>query len=233
MEAVPNWVQVADALKSVLPKPLSAHRFKLLPQILQEWGRADLQEHLSRESRAIVKNRIEKLQVVKNCARGLKDALDGIDGYDRRVLFHQLMKVGGRSLLGLSRAERAERARRFDEQSEFLSKLAAITPADLWNPISRRPRSIRAYLVLQDAAAIFEWLTGTKAIRQVSRHNGTEIGPFFRFASTLWPVIFGNGITGLPSAMKNWDQWAKQYDEKSGLIDNIAQRHRAWGIFDP
>ena len=233
MDAVPNWDQVADEIERVLPTPLSAQQRKLLPQILQEWGRTDWQEHLSRESRAVVKNRIKKLEVVKERARELKNALDAIDGFGRSLLFNQLMKAEGRSLLDLSQAERVDRSKRFDEQCEFLSRLAAITPADLWNPISRRPRSIRPYLILQDAAVIFEWLTGTRATREVSRTNGEEIGPFFQFVSILWPVIFGKGTEGLPSAIKNWAQWQKAYDEQSPLIENIAGRHPTWGIFDP
>jgi hypothetical protein len=58
-----------------------------------------------------------------------------------------------------------------------------------------------------------------------------EIGPFFRFASALWPAIFGNGTVGLPAAMKNWASARKHYDERSALIANMALRHPEWGLF--
>jgi hypothetical protein len=119
-----------------------------------------------------------------------------------------------------------------NEETDFLSKLSAIAPEKLWKSGPGQPRNLRAHLVLQDAAAIFEWLTGMKAARGVDRIGAFETGPFFRFASTLWPEVFGNGVVGLPAAMKNWAQYRSQYNERSALVANIALRHPTWGIFE-
>ena len=119
-----------------------------------------------------------------------------------------------------------------NQRSDYLAKLATIKPTEFWKFTRGQPRNVPAYLVLQDAAEIFEWLTRIKATREVSRDNGTETGPFFQFASILWPTIFGNGVAGLPAAIKNWAKWRSAYNEQSALIANLARRHPTWGIFE-
>ena len=87
-------------------------------------------------------------------------------------------------------------------------------------------------LVLRDAAAIFKWFGGVEPTREVDRRTGKEIGPFFRFASALWPVVFGKGVYGLTAAIKNW-KWARlHYGEECALIAHINMHHRAWGIYE-
>jgi hypothetical protein len=138
----------------------------------------------------------------------------------------------GRRLEDLSRAEWTSRAMRLDEENDFLAKLSAIAPREMLKVRKGQPRNYRAYLFLQDAAAIFEWVTYTKkATREVSRDDGTEIGPFFQFASTLWVAVFGRAA-GLPAAMKIWASGRKRYGEQSPVMANIALRHPTWGIFE-
>ena len=114
----------------------------------------------------------------------------------------------------------------------FLAKLAAITPQERQRFRRGRPLNIIAYLVLLDAAAIFEWFSGKKAARGVNRIDGSETGPFFRFVSVLWPIIFGKGDEGLPAAIKNWASWRSKFDEHSAFIANVDLSHPTWGIFD-
>ena len=115
-------------------------------------------------------------------------------------------------------------SKRLDEERDFLTKLAAIR--EIWKPRPGKPRNYAAGIVLQDAAAIFERFTGTKAGRVVDVSCGKETGPFFKFASALWPVMFGKGVQGLPAAMKNW----ARHGAKSPLIENIALRHPTWRV---
>jgi hypothetical protein len=176
-------------------------RRELLPQILHEWNRTDLQKHLSMDLRATTS----------------------------RVAFANLK-------------------RRLSEECNFLAELAGIAPEEVSK--LRRPRNLAAYFVLRDAAAIFAWFTDKKATRQVHRITNRETGPFFQFASALWPVVFSRGTQGLPAAMKNWEKaktnWEKAMknrkatmtragsdsDEDSGwpsaLIANIDLRHPTW-----
>ena len=90
-----------------------------------------------------------------------------------------------------------------------------------------QPRNITAYLVMLDAAAIYEWASGKKATRNVDRQTSKEVGPFLKFLEALWPVVFGKGICGLPAAMRRWADAQGKYDEKSALIANILMRARA------
>ena len=85
---------------------------------------------------------------------------------------------------------------------------------------------------MQDIATIFQWVTGTEASRSVDRADGKESGPFWEFASAVWPVVFGKGDDGLSSAMHNWARHKKRYGAGLALIFNIALRHPTWGLFE-
>jgi hypothetical protein len=231
-----NWAHVAGELQSGLPKPLNRRRCRLLPKILREWSRTDLQKHLSHASRAEFRARIKKLETVKKNALQLMNELDGVDEDGRTAIVAQMIiaERGGYTPGVFRGAEFDGRINRLREESEFLAKLAGIAPDKYYSQFgSRRPRNVSAYLVLKDMAEIFQWLTRKPATREVDRESYSETGPFFRFASTLWPVLFGKGTAGLPSAMKNWAEAKKQFREPSPLILNLAMRYPTWGIFEP
>jgi hypothetical protein len=232
MAYVPDWKQVAEALERDLPKPLSRHRCELLPRILQEWGRTDLHEHRSRESRAIIRKRIERLEKVKLSARQLLNALKKLDKRDQTTLLMKMTIAEGKSFWSPSPTEFSDQQARLRQELDYLAKLGAITPEEFFQISRGQPRNIAAYKVLQDAAAIFEWLTDTEATREVDRDEGTETGPFFQFASILWSAVFRKGVAGLPAAMKNWAAGRSKYDEASALIGNIALRYPTWRVFE-
>jgi hypothetical protein len=225
-----DWERVAEALERTLKKPPRQRR-KLLPRILQEWGRTDLRQHLSRDPPAIIRERINKIEKVKASACQLSNALKEIDKPGQRAILWQMIIAEGKRPENVSRTEYSDRQAQLRQLADYLAKLSAINPK--YRTVSRgQPRNIAAYQVLQDAAAIFEWLTDTRATREVDRIEAIDTGPFFRFASVLWPVIFRKGVAGLPAAMKNWAAWRSKYDEQSALIANIALRYPAWGVFE-
>jgi hypothetical protein len=232
MGYLPDWKEVAEALKRSFPEPLPQQRCELLPQILEEWDRTDLREHLSRESRAIIRKRIKRLKKVKARAGRLSDVLNEIDKEDQRTILVQMIVAEGRRLEDIGRTEFSDRKARLSQEVDYLAKLGAITLPKHWHVSRGHPRNIPAYQVLQDAAAIFEWLTDTRATRVVDRIKGIETGPFFRFASILWPVVFKKGVAGLSAAIKNWAAYRSKYRERSALIVNIAMRYPTWGVFD-
>jgi hypothetical protein len=232
MAYVPDWKRVAEALVRILPKPLSQHRRELLPRILQEWDHTDLRQHLSRESRAIIRKRINRLEEVKANARRLSDALNKCDQRDQTAILAQMLIAERKRIWDVSRTEFSDRRARLTEEVDYLAKLTAITPKESWQLSRGRPRNIATYQVLQDAAAMFEWLTDTDATREVDRMEGTESGPFFQFVSILWPVVFRKGVAGLPAAMKNWAAGRSKYNEQSALIANIKLRYPTWGVFE-
>jgi hypothetical protein len=210
-------------IDKTLDLKLSSTRRELLERILLEWGCTDLVEHLSREPRLVLKNRINRLKSVKTQARGLLEALCALEAGD----------LGGLVWKGyyVNKTEHKRQLERAVEASQYIAELGALEPEVYWPLKGARPETITAYFVLQDLAAIFEWLTETRATREVDRDTHSEKNsPFFRFASILWREVFGKGTTGLPSAIKNWSTWRKEFAEHSGLIANLAMRHPAWGI---
>ena len=58
-----------------LPNEVCPRRLELLPDVLREWSRNELREHLSRESAATIRKRIERMESVEDHARGLLQAL--------------------------------------------------------------------------------------------------------------------------------------------------------------
>ena len=122
---------------------------------------------------------------------------------------------------------------RLRQEDDFLRKLTATT-ATIIEEDKRgpgQPRNIRAYLVMKDLAAIFEWLTGRKAARGVDRTDHAETGPYWRFAESVWQVVFGTSH-GLKAAMKNWAELRELHHEPSSFMLNLPLRRPEWGIFE-
>jgi hypothetical protein len=215
--------QTINEIINSLPRPLNARRRELLPSVLQEWSQTDLRRHLSLESNETRKKRFEKQVAVKVCAKQLLDALQVLDRVDRTSIILLMAKAEGRSV---SRSEFAEEDARLLEESLFLKRLSCF-PEEHWKAGRGRPRNYAAYLVVRDAATIFEWYSGILATREVDRDTGKEINEFYNFTSTLWPIIFHEGTAGLSAAMKNW----AEYDERSALIANMNWHHPTWGLY--
>jgi hypothetical protein len=228
-----NLREIAESL----PTPRSERHSQLLPLVLREWEH-ELQEHLSRESAATIRHRVEGLESIKTKASQLSKALDAIDEHGRMSIVREMLDER-RRLESVTRGFNA-RARDFNDQNgrlkearDYLAELAAISPEKYWHTGQPgRRRNVAAYLVLQDAAEIYAWFSGKKPARVVSRTDGKESGPFFRFASTLWPIIFEKGCAGLPAAMKNWAVGRRKYSERSPFIVNLAMHNSSWRIFD-
>ena len=157
-------------IEKTLDLNLSSTRRELLKRILLEWGCTDLVEHLSREPRPVIKKRIDRLEQVKTDAHLGLSALEveDLDGLVWRGT-------------DVSKSEYKRQLERLVEASQYIADLGTIAPEVFWPLKGPRPPTITAYLVLQDAAAIFYWLTETMPTREVDRANGSEIGPFFRF----------------------------------------------------
>jgi hypothetical protein len=223
-----NIRDIADAL----PKPVCERRRELLPQIIGEWGRADLPRHLTMLPLKIIHARMRKAKQAGQHACDLLQVLKSADDDERRYIVGEMI-LKGRSLEQVDPAEWNEwpnLEKQLDEASFILTALAAVASIEL--PSKRGQRNYKAYLVLQDAAAIFRWYTDKKPSRETDRNTGKEIGAFYPFASTLWPVVFENGTSGLGSAMKNWAAGSQRYKEVSALVHNISMRYPAWRVFD-
>jgi hypothetical protein len=207
-----------------LPEGIDQRRLDLLPSLLNEWSRTELREHLSLDSPTTRRKRKAQWTKVGKCATHLRQALEALDQRGWTWIAQEMGREEGSSPFPftVSRERLAEMKNRLEREPDFLLKLTAATQTlieeDKQPP--GQPRAIRAYLVMLDLAAIFEWLTGRKAARGVDRTDHTETGPFFRFAQAIWPVVFGN-TQGLKAAMKNFVEARKRYQEHSTFLYNV------------
>src|SRR5262245_11497532 len=216
-----------------LPKGTDQRRLDLLPRILDKWSRTELPEHLSPESRATIREHYDRLTKIGKCANDLRQALEAIDQRGKLEIAHELAREEGSTPFSGSPERVAEMEERLRQEDHFLRKLAA-APVTLIEETKRgrgQPRNIPAYLVMKDLAAIFELLTDRKAARGVDRTDHTETGPFWRFAESVWQVVFGT-TRGLKAAMKNWAEARKLHHEHSSFVLNLRMRRPEWGIFE-
>jgi hypothetical protein len=123
-----EWKRIAKQLQSDSPKPLNERRCRLLPIILNEWSRTDLQGHLSRESRAEIRARIKRLETVKKSALQLISALNTVDENGRTAIVAQMIIAErGRYIPGSFRpTEFATRIDRLIQETDFSALLNPI-----------------------------------------------------------------------------------------------------------
>lgn len=122
----------ADGLKSIsrsLSGPVNERRLELLPRILREWSRTDLQNHLSMRSRAAIQADIDKIEHVTKYADKLLRALDEISKFGRTAIKQHIIRLGGRSLNDVSLDEFKCL---LEAPRDFLAKLTVIKPRQIW-----------------------------------------------------------------------------------------------------
>ena len=219
-------------LKS-LPDGVDQRRLSLLPAILREWASTDLLVPLSMPSTKTGKERIKRLNAVKDCAIKLSHALDAADRNDELfwIMREMILADGDR----LTPTVRTNAENKIQEMRDFLTRLSFMSAesAKVWKKGRGQPRKLAASTVLMDIAAIYEWLTNERATREVDRDTKKDTGPFWKFAVAIWPLVFGNGQHGLSSTIKNWADAVKSKlsGTRSPLLANIAMRCPTWGIF--
>jgi hypothetical protein len=214
-----------------LPDMVDRRRRELLPKILPDWNSNELSEYVLMAGGPTPERR-ERMVVVKDCASELLRSLKATDEVDRAGIAGEMVRAAGQSSLITGWSAVTTLIQRINEEVSFLAKLEEAA-SRTWRRSRGHPRNTAAYLVLLDAAAIFEWLTDKRATREGDGSSDHETDPpFRRFAAAIWPVVFANGDYGLSSAMKNWATWRKEHDEESSLMFNINMRHPQWGVFE-
>jgi hypothetical protein len=219
-----------------LPDEVDQRRLKLLPKILREWAKTDLPPKLLTEPAKTRQQRLKLLKAISNYATKLSQALNTAKCSDDQFLIILEMIKADERRLGLTerQAERGNLANQFQGMRTFLRKIsaAATTSEKTWKRSPGQPTKIVARQVLMDIIAIYEWLTGRKATRQVDRTSGKETGPFWSFAVTIWPMVFGTGKESLSATLKGWDHAVKHglTGTRSALIENIAVRRPKWRV---
>ena len=207
-------------IQSSLPPSTDPERIELLPALLREWARAYLPEHFAGIPLPVLARQRRRLEKVAKRATALIASLDELEGLDRWELVDRLGIVEGLGTLMADYNEyRIENKRRVDEWRSLTAAIAAAAVEQAWKPGRGQPRNILAQLVLQDLAALFEYVTGVTARRGVDRRTREESGPFLNFARAVWPVVFANGDFGLTSQLR---EWANHGSKTSQLL--IASR---------
>jgi hypothetical protein len=246
MSTVPDWVPPVDYLNDFagllhepvkftdrdceliaasLPSGTEPKRRELLPLLLREWARLELRMHLTRMPLPLLALQRKRLRKVSTRAVALIEALDELEEGDRWELVALLGIAEGLGLLAAYRNE--QNKHRVDEWRDRTAKIALATSKPVWKPGKGHPRKIIAQLVLQDLAALFEYLTDLPAGRLVDRRTGEESGYFLHFARAVWPVVFGNGDFGLVPQLR---EWADHGSKKSRMINAVEPRRPEWGI---
>ncbi len=216
-----------DDLETVvtsLPTRVDPGRLRLLGPLLRDWARNELPSYLELRSRSASRTERVELQAVSKRARLLREAIRRADHF---WIVRSLIEVkDGRVPRDL--LDRLDRE--YVDLIRFLEAIEKL-PDKLWPRRRGRARNVSAYLIISDIAAIFEWLTRTKASRAVNWDTGKSAGPFYRFAAAIWTAIF-KSEAGLSAAMKNWAEERKKYRNISAALANIHLRHPTWGIFE-
>jgi hypothetical protein len=221
---------ICRSLIDSLPRQeIDQRRLELLPKILREWSRVDLRHILSMASSNLIAERAKRSQMLRSRARSLLQVLNAIDQRERTAIaFEDKHTSIGQVSSVACYAEIDDARKQLEELSIFLTRL--ISAPMSWKRKPGQPRNVKAYLVMKDAAAIFEWVTYKRASRSVDPVTDSR-SPFWRFAEAIWSAVF-HQTSGLEAAMRNWDRGRKHYNERSALIANIALRHPTWGLFE-
>jgi hypothetical protein len=239
----------ADHLKQLtaaLPGGADRHKECLLRLILAEWGRIDLEGHLSRPQPKQIRTEIQQLEKVARRAIELAEMISDLTPTTRFTIAGWQLEAFApirpgsdvyRPKPSVRYAEICDADRRLGEEPARLEQIARATIQTVatWKPLPMRHSTAIRYLILQDLAAIAEHATGEKASRKVRvdphPDAGHEYGQFWDLASTAWPIIFGSS-RGLSHAVQSWAEARAKFVESSPVIANISLRHPEWGIFD-
>lgn len=215
----------------------------LLPRMLEEWGRVDLEEHLTRTTPKDIRKERKLLNVVAKYSRQLASTIADLDSTVQFALATRLTQLEAGIEID---AEPASASLDYDEVRKLAKHLAgeparleqlargANSVASYWQPVPLRHDTLIRYLVLQDLASIFEYSTGEIAQRRVRGEDhpqaGQEYGPFFDFVCAVWGIVFGS-LTGLKAALKRWAQARQKYGERSAAVANMHLRHPEWQVY--
>jgi hypothetical protein len=211
-----------------LPVGPNPRRWALGPEILRDWTKVELPQYQEWEAdRSKFPERQRQAEGIAKDAKRFLASLEGLDEQMRAQIADRL----ARNADLISKEDRLKVRHRFETELEYLRELVA-TMQQLWAPRRRgRPRNIMMYRVILDLAAIFEYVTETKATRLVDRDTHEECGQFHDFAAAIWPVIFRSVDDGLPAALKKWDE-VKGTKYSAVIFDMDLFRHPEWRLFD-
>lgn len=223
MTGIPPTFTARDIglIKIALPTVTDPAKLAQLPAILRYWCENELSEHLSVEGRATATERNKRFARLSTAADKLLAELKALPDADRDIVaLNMTMKASNAPFSPSARRSFRAFPKRLSAYAKVLQQLSASAKAEIQRFGRGQPKNTTAYLVMLDIADIFEDMTGCPATRQTNRRTGDPEGPFWDFASAIWPVVFGAGDDGLQAAIRNWVTY-KTYNDRSSLIANF------------
>jgi len=210
--------------------PLPVHQRNLLPLLLRAWAWIDLLEYADVDAgRGTMRASQKPIGDFLKLAGKMSKLLAELErsGLVEDLSFALQYPTPLRSVDSLSNPTR-------QKLSELQSDLSAWVPAGM--AYQRRlgtgpgqPRNFTSQMVLLDLAAIYEWATGRAAVRSVAPKSGKDVGPFWIFVASVWPLVFADGMSGLSAAMRRFGDMNSI--ERSPLLANMNLRYPEWGLF--
>jgi hypothetical protein len=173
-------------------------RLVLLPELLCDWAERGLIDHLSREPRAVIRQRTKRVTAVSKKASCLLDAVKALDeeGQLQIACGPQTRRkrlpsnARGASATALSWPDGIAGAElRRDEALSWLCDLVDALGEP--GPELLPDKSTRNYLIVLDLAAIFQFVTCIPPTRRTLVESGKPYGPFFDFVSSVCESIPG------------------------------------------
>jgi hypothetical protein len=210
--------------------PLPVHQRNLLPLLLRAWAWIDLLEYADVDAgRGTMRASQKPIGDLLKLAGKMSKLLAELEraGFVEDLSFALQCSTPLRSVDPLSNPTR-------QKLSELQSDLSAWVSAGM--AYQRRletgpgqPRNFTAQMVLLDLAAIYEWATGRAAVRSVSPKSRKDVGHFWNFVASIWPLVFADGIAGLSAAMRRFGDMKSI--EGSPLLANMNLRFPEWDLF--
>lgn len=219
------------SLLDALPANAIGKKRPIVAHIIAEWADTDLLEHLQRPSARDRNNQAKRLKRLARHAAALASELTAISPGSRFKIARALVRSEQ-----VFDPDVSDQARELSAMPEHLNNIQKAAVAAM-RPIGTetlRGKTVVAYLILQDLAAIFEYATGQTASRRVRgkdhAESGRDYGPFYDFAREAWRTIFRSD-RALRGALKHWASARRKYKEASPCVVNIAMAHPQWRIY--
>ena len=133
------------------------------------------------------------------------------------------------SALGGVTAEGWRRLEAIKVVAGTLASSAKAARSDLGKGRVGKPRKVAGALFVQESSEVFEYLTGTRAEREVSRDTGSECGPFYEFTKLLWVAQRG-AAHGLGNSLKQWAAFRRSGRSTSRVIVSLASLYPEFGL---
>jgi hypothetical protein len=233
-----------DQIKQVmaaLPGCTDEWKRQLIPMILGEWGRIDVEEHLNRPPPEQVRAQQKLLEKLASCTNELGQVLSILSPSLRFAVAYQFAKGDVSTEVGHEPVQAwhnriREAYLRFGEEPARLKRfgVAVTQTAAHWGPSPLRHSSVVHYLILQDMATIFEFATDQSPTRRIRTDahvdSGQDYGPFWNFVSAIWLIVFGS-TNRLSYAVRYWAEAQSKHGEWSPVMLNMDLRHPEWRIF--